>query len=259
MHWTTVTPKTTRGAWAPPCYSRDYTDLLITVQYVNPFRKDLVPAELKAFSFWKSISAMKSLCSVWPPKSATGSESKLKILSSSPTFQCHQFWEFMNFLPSFHIRDFQLWCVDSCPCISIYLCVCVCPHLSWGALLHRFDDGHSVSLLQAEAIASITGSYLGKDMSKISKTPNTSTQRQLSQSTNTYTRRGHWHTQIAATVVFAHSSEKNAYWSIKWTFAVLWLFLLAAMCFKNDLLCLWIPPSCEDNIAKSEPIRQIES
>lgn len=35
-------------------------------------------------------------------------------------------------------------------------------HLSWGALLYRFDDGDPVSLFQGKAIASITGPYLGK-------------------------------------------------------------------------------------------------
>lgn len=36
------------------------------------------------------------------------------------------------------------------------------PHLSRGALLHRFDDGNPVSLFQGEAIASVAGPYLGR-------------------------------------------------------------------------------------------------
>lgn len=41
--------------------------------------------------------------------------------------------------------------------------VCVHSHLSWGALLYRFDDGNSVSLFQRKAVASVIGPYLEEE------------------------------------------------------------------------------------------------
>lgn len=110
----------------------------------------------------------------------------------------------------------HVWCMH-------VLYVCVHSHLSWGALLYRLDDGDSVPLFQGKAAASITGPYLERKKhttSPISKIPSQQT-KTFSQSTNTHTRSRYWYRQIAAMVVFAHSSEKNAYWGIKWTFAVL--------------------------------------
>lgn len=77
----------------------------------------------------------------------------------------------------------------------------LCSHLSWGALLHGFDDGDSVSFFQGKAIASITGSYLDNNMSHISKISSHQTKTFL-QSANTHTRQK----KIAAQTDSRHST-----------------------------------------------------
>lgn len=73
--------------------------------------------------------------------------------------------------PSLWERWNSLCCyVTFSPISSIStVCVCVCTHshLSWRALFHRFDDGDPVLLLQGEAVASIAGSYLGKNTAHV--------------------------------------------------------------------------------------------
>lgn len=102
-----------------------------------------------------------------------------------------------------------MWCIH-------VLYVCVHSHLSWGALLHRFDDGDSVPLFQGKAIASITGPYLGeKRQVSHQQNPKPADRDIFTEHKHTRTSSRYWYRQIAAVVVFAPSSEKNAYWGIK--------------------------------------------
>lgn len=78
-------------------------------------------------------------------------------------------------------------------------------HLSWGALLHRFDDGNSVFLFQGKAITSIAWPYL-ENMFHISKIPNQQT-KTLSQSA--HTAKEDTGADRKHTLYFAHSYEKK--------------------------------------------------
>lgn len=136
--------------------------------------------------------------------------------------------------------------------------VCVHSHLSWGALLYRFDDGDSVPLFQGKAVASITGPYLRK---KHDTSPHQQNPKPADRDTFTerkHTRRSrYWYRKIAAMVVFAHSSEKNAYRGIKRTFCSVMTFPSHSCVLPNDLSCIWFVLSCAYVIANSQYVKRL--
>lgn len=154
------------------------------------------------FSAYKTNSIAKS--SLWEP---------LNLLC------CDIFFFSYSLICEGDILFFLLISIFSTPqrtstCEVLYAYTCVHAHLSCGALFYRFDDGNSISLFQGKAIASITGSYLGKTTHLPSAKSKASRHREQ---THTHTHYRSWfcNREIAPTLVFGQSSEKNAYCGIK--------------------------------------------
>lgn len=148
---------------------------------------------------------------------------------------------------------------STCVVHTCTVCVCVHSHLSWGALLYRFDDGDSVPLFQGKAVASITGPYLGKnDKSPISKIP--------SQQTGTFSQSTKTHTHQRQILVQTDSSRgsicsllwKECLLGYKMDFCSVMTFPSHSCVPPNDLLCLWFVLSGGYVIAKSQHLIQTE-
>ncbi len=139
--------------------------------------------------------------------------------------------------------------------LHTYVCVCVCSHLSWGALLYRFDDGDSVPLFQGEAVASITGPYLGKKR-HVSHQQNP---KPADRDIFTEHKHTHTHTHQKQILVQTDSSGgsicfllwKECLLRYKMDFCRVMTFPSHSCVPPNDLLCLWFVLSGGYVIAKS--------